>query len=140
MKQAVLGGMMFLVTACGGGGGADVAVTVPVHATMTTVVSGATAVGTVSVSGLATAAPYGLNFVVTMPAGATLFTVGTSGAYARSGLASIAGTNSLILASSNLASGEILTVTFANVPPGAQPGDFAVTLSAVYDGQGNPIQ
>ncbi|MBU5638107.1 hypothetical protein KOM00_15355 [Geomonas sp. Red69] len=119
---------------------AGVTVTVPVYATMTTVVSGTGAVGTVALAGLPVAAPYGLNFVVTMPAGATLSAVSTSGPYAGSGLASIAGANSLILASSNIASGEIMTVTFANLPVGAQASEFGVALSAVYDGSGNQIQ
>ncbi|QWV91831.1 hypothetical protein KP004_11365 [Geomonas oryzisoli] len=119
---------------------AAVTVTVPVYATMSTVVSGSAAVGTVTLAGLPVAAPYGLNFVVTMPAGATLSAVSTSGPYAGSGLASIAGGNSLILASSNIATGEIMTVSFANLPVGTQASDLGVSVSAVYDGNGNQIQ
>ncbi|WP_263630513.1 Ig-like domain-containing protein [Geomonas agri] len=119
---------------------AAVTVTVPVYATMTTVVNGTGAVGTVSLAGIPVAAPYGVNFVVTMPAGATLSAVSTSGPYAGSGLATVSGANSLILASSPVASGEIMTVTFANVPSGARSADFGITVSAVYDGNGNLIQ
>ncbi|MBU5613512.1 Ig-like domain-containing protein [Geomonas azotofigens] len=119
---------------------AAVTVTVPVYAAMTTVVNGAGAVGTVSLAGIPVAAPYGVNFVVTMPAGATLSAVTTSGPYAGSGLATVSGANSLILASSSVASGEIMTVTFANVPPGTRSADFGIAVSAVYDGGGNLIQ
>ncbi|MBJ6749842.1 Ig-like domain-containing protein [Geomonas anaerohicana] len=119
---------------------AAVTVTVPVYATMATVVTGTGAVGTVSLAGIPVAAPYGVNFMVTMPAGGTLSGVSTSGPYAGSGLATISGANSLILASSPVASGQIMTITFANVPFGAQAADFDIAVSAVYDGGGNLIQ
>lgn len=119
---------------------AAVTVTVPIFVTMNTVVSGAGAVGTVSLAGLPVAAPYGLNFVVTMPAGAGIASVAASGPYAANGLASTSGPNTIILASSSIASGEIMTVNFAGVPAGAQPGDFGISLSAVFDGNGNQIQ
>ncbi|MBJ6801441.1 hypothetical protein [Geomonas propionica] len=140
LQRIVLVMIMLVVTACGGGGGAEVTVTVPIRATMATVVTGTTAVGTVSVTGLAVAAPYGLNFAVTMPPGATLSAVATSGGYAASGFASISGTNGLILVSSDVASGEIMTVTFANVPSGAQASDFGIAVTAVYDRNGTLIQ
>jgi len=119
---------------------AAVTVTVPIYVTMNTVVSGAGAVGTVSLAGLPVAAPYGLNFVVTMPVGASIASVATSGPYAANGLASTSGPSTIILASSSIASGEIMTVNFAGVPAGALPGDFAISLSAVFDGGGNQIQ
>lgn len=119
---------------------AGVAVTVPIYAAMSTALSGGTAVGTVFLAGLPAVAPYGVNFVVTMPPGATLADAATSGAYAASGLASTSGSNAVILASSSLASGEILKLSFTNIPAGAVGGDFAVAVSAVFDGGGNLIQ
>lgn len=119
---------------------APVEVTVPVYLSMSSTVSGDGAVGTVSLAGLPAAAPYGLNFALTMPAGATLAGVATSGPYAASGLASTSGANTIILASSNIASGQIMTVTFANVGQGAQPSDFGIVLTAVFDGGGTQIQ
>ena len=119
---------------------AEVAVTVPIYAVMSTALSGGTAVGTVTLAGLPAAAPYGVNLLVTMPAGATLAGAATSGPYAASGLASTSGANAVILASSSLASGEILKLSFTNIPAGAVEGDFAITVSAVFDGGGNLIQ
>lgn len=119
---------------------AAVSVTVPVYVFASTVVNGATAVATVSLAGLPVPAAYGLNFVVSMPSGASIASVGTSGPYAANGLASKAGASSIILASSMIASGEIMTVNFADVPAGALPAHFVVSLSAVFDGGGNPIQ
>lgn len=119
---------------------AEVVVTVPIYAAVSTALGGGTAVGTVYLAGLPAAAPYGVNFVVTMPAGATLAGAATSGPYAASGLASTSGNNAVILASSSLASGEILKLSFANVPAGTVAGDFAIAVSAVFDGGGNQIQ
>ncbi|TGU70446.1 hypothetical protein E4633_11300 [Geomonas terrae] len=118
----------------------EVAVTVPIYAAMSTVLSGSTAVGTVFLAGLPAAAPYGVNLVVTMPTGATLAGAAASGPYAASGMVGTSGSNAVILASSNLASGEILKLSFTNVPPGAVAGDFAVAVSAVFDGGGTQIQ
>ncbi|WP_162605084.1 Ig-like domain-containing protein [Geomonas oryzae] len=119
---------------------AEVAVTVPIYAAMSTALSGSTAVGTVFLAGLPAAAPYGVNLLVSMPAGATLAGAVTSGPYAASGIAGTSGSNAVILASSSLASGEILKLSFTNIPAGAVSGDFAVAVSAVFDGGGTQIQ
>lgn len=119
---------------------AEVAVTVPIYAAMSTALSGGTAVGTVFLAGLPAPAPYGVNFVVTMPAGATLAGASSSGPYAANGIAGTSGASGVILASSSLASGEILKLSFTNIPAGAVSGDFAVAVSAVFDGGGTQIQ
>ena len=115
-------------------------VTMPVYVTMDTAVNGTGAVGTVSLAGLPVAAPYGLNFTVSMPASATLAAAAASGPYAANGLVTTSGGNAIILASSGIASGEIMKVTFSNVPAGAGSGDFSIALTAVFDGGGNLIQ
>lgn len=122
----------------------NVVVTVPaITASMATVPTGTTAVGIVTVAGLA-ALPdaYGLEFVVTMPPGTSISLVTRTGPYAGATGGTTPGLNpnTIIYASSNVASGEVMTINFAGVPVGTTAANFGISLSAVFDGAGVQIQ
>lgn len=118
---------------------AVVAVTVPVSTSMNTVVSGTTAVGTVTLYGLPVPDAYGLDFLVTMPPGASIDSVASSGSYAATGLSFLSGPTAVTHASSNVGSGEIMVINFA-VPAGRPAASFNISLTAVFDGGGVVIQ
>ena len=119
---------------------AGVVVTVPISATMNTVVTGNSAVGTVSIAGLPVVDVYGLNLTLTAPAGANVVSANASGPYAVSSVISQPPGPDFVLVNSNIGSGEAITFTFADVPDGATAASFGITLTAVFDGAGLPIQ
>lgn len=121
---------------------AGVAVTVPISTAISTVVSGTTAVGTVSVYGLAAPDAYGLEFLVAVPVGASIASVTRSGIYAGStgGTSPGVDPNAIIYASSNVGAGEVMTINFADVPSDATAASFGISLTAVFDGGGVLIQ
>lgn len=122
------------------GQSAGLVLQVPIAVTMSTLMSGATAVGTVCLTGVASPAPYGLNLAVSVPPGVSILSAAPSGTFAASGFAPAPNQGLVILASSALASGEVMRIEFAGVPAGALPADFGIALSAVYDGFGVRIQ
>lgn len=119
-----------------------VTVTVAMSAAMSTVVSGTTATGTVSVYGLPVSDAYGLHFQFSMPAGASINAVTRTGAFAGEPGGAVVGADptTVIYTSSNVGSGEVMQVNFAGVPAGATAADFSSALTAVFDGFGLQIQ
>ena len=119
---------------------AGVVVTVPISTSMSTVLSGTTAVGTVTVYGIAVPDAYGFDFTVTMPPGARIASVASSGSYATTGITFNSGPDAVTHANSNVGAGEIMVVNFADVPASATAASFGISLSAVFDGAGVQIQ
>lgn len=119
---------------------AGVVVTVPISTSMSTVLSGTTAVGTVTIYGIAVPDAYGFDFTVTMPPGARIASVASSGSYATTGITFNSGPDAVTHANSNVGTGEIMVVNFADVPASATAASFGISLSAVFDGAGVQIQ
>jgi hypothetical protein len=122
------------------GQSSSVVVTVPITATMSTVITGSTAVGAVLLAGLSTPDALGLNVAVTSPAGATIASAVQSGVAVNAFSPFVNGQLIILAGSSGFGSGEVMKISFANVPAGAVPADFSVTLSAVFGAGGVQIQ
>jgi hypothetical protein len=117
-----------------------------ISATMSTVVTGNTAIGTVSLAGVS-AAVFGLNLQIFSPTGATIASLdlpaANSSFSALQGTTDITGTFVAIAGPENppgLQSGQTLTVHFSNLPAGTTSADFGVSLLAVFGAGGVPIQ
>ena len=120
------------------GQSSSVSVTVPFTISMSTVPgAGNTAVGTVVLYGAAASEVYGIDVrVASVPAGATVTAVTQTGVAA--GAFQPAFGEIISLASLNgFGSGEVMQISFANVPAGAS---FTTTLNAVYGVGGVQIQ
>ena len=120
----------------------NVVVTVPITVSMSTVVApgGGTAVGTVTLHGLATPDAFGLNLNATLPAGASIASAIPSGVAASDSPVSPVGSFVVVVGTVGFGSGEVMKINFANVPAGAVPANFGIALSAVFDGNGVQIQ
>jgi hypothetical protein len=122
------------------GQSANVVVTVPITVSMTTAISGSTAVGTVSLAGLSSPEAFALNLTVTMPASATIASANPSGVAASAFSPDVNGSIVILPSTSGFGSGEVLRILFDNVPAGAVPADFGVSLSAAFGAGGVQIQ
>lgn len=119
----------------------NVVITVPAITTaMTAIPSGTTAAGTVAVHGIAAPDAYGFDFTVTMPPGARIASVASSGIYAATGITFNSGPDAVTHVNSNVGTGEIMVINFADVPAGATAASFSISLSAAFDGAGVQIQ
>ena len=122
------------------GQSANVVVTVPITVSMNTVISGSTAVATVSLAGLSSSEAFGLNLIVSMPAGASITSATPSGVAANASSPDVNGSIVILPSSNGFGSGEVMRISFGNVPAGAVPADFGISLSAVFGAGGVQIQ
>jgi hypothetical protein len=114
------------------GSSASVVVTVPLSVSMDTVITGSTAVGTISLHGLAAPDAFGLDLqAASLPAGADIASVtATGGAAAAFAFKHTDNVTVSLAGSSAFGSGEVMLINFVNVPAGAVPADFTVSLLA----------
>lgn len=119
----------------------NVTVTVPITASMSVVITGTTAVGTVTLAGPATPEIFGIDLSVTIPAGVDIPSAVASGV-ATGATPTVNEPDAIVvLASSDgFGEGEILKVNFGNISASAVPSDFGVSVLGVWDGGGIQIQ
>lgn len=101
-----------------------------------------TAVGTVSISGLASPDVYGLETELTMPAGGTTIdSLVLTGVATNAQLPPPPYTTFVNFGGgTGFGSGEVLKVYFGNVPAGALPADFGIALQTVFGEWGATLQ
>jgi hypothetical protein len=123
-------------------GTTSVVITLPISALMTTAITGNTAVGTVTLSGVPSLSAYGLNTAVIMPVGASIdsATPAWSEAVASITDPSLSPPPVIFGSTIGFGSGQVMTIRFSNVPNGAKPGDFGISLAAVLGLNFVPIQ
>ncbi|MFZ3209109.1 MAG: hypothetical protein WA140_09790 [Geobacteraceae bacterium] len=121
---------------------AAVTITLPITAAIATQITGSNAESTISISGATSPIIYGFEVTVNFPVGATFVSVvviGVNSGIVEPGLPG--GGNVFIgsLGSSGFGSGDVLRVTFTNVPGAAQPTGFTLSGFTAFDGNGAPI-
>jgi len=126
------------------GGGLCVPAQTPISASMNTIITGSTAVGTVSAFGIPAATACGLTVKITNPAGATFASAVGSGVtpsndFITPGAVGATGAEVILAGTQGFGSGEVMKVSFNNVSPGSLPSVFDAKIDSVFDCNGAQI-
>ena len=113
--------------------------TVPVTVSMSTVISGNSAVGTVFLAGLTVPDAFGLELTVSMPAGASIASVTKSGVAMVASTTEANGQTVILAGNTGFGSGEVMRVNFVDVPAGDMTAGFGIAQSIAFGAGGVPI-
>lgn len=113
----------------------------PITASINTVITGSTAVGTVTALGIPDAAACGMSVRTAYPAGVTFVEAVKSGVTPASSFLSPeiigqTGTEVIIAGSTGFGSGEVMKIDFSNVLSGSVSSSFTASVESVYDCNG----
>jgi hypothetical protein len=121
-------------------------VTITLTASLSTVVNGSTAVGTISISGATLPIIYGLDLKVTYPSGVTFDSAVSYGVALAQGAPNPItnlGTNEVVISfpsTNGYGAGDVMQVNFSTLPNGTLSSQFGLELVAVYGAGGAQIQ